>query len=290
MTSRDWQVERRAVVDRDEYACRSCGFEDAGDSRTALEIHPIDTAESGPGTHAHESAFVTVCTDCSTTLRGDHAGIPETPTALFERVRETTQRQGGAISEVASFASLATSLPSALEADEIPAKSVDETNVESADEGQTAAENAASDPLEEYCRTRRDAILALDLADAHLEALEAVDETAFDTDVRTSLQSVVESGHSLQSTLRTVVERAETVPAGLERCAACVGTVTDGSCSTCGLEARATSEWEDPDGTLAFERLFAAINSELQAASGTTKTLTEQTTTLAEALSGEEAS
>ncbi|WP_090507490.1 hypothetical protein [Natronorubrum sediminis] len=289
MTSRDWQVERRAVVDRDEYACRSCGFEDVEDSRTALEMYPVDTAGSGPGTHAHESTFVTVCSDCATTLQGNHAALPETPAELFRHVRETTQIQGEAISDVASFASLTTSLPSALEADEIPAKSVDETNGGSADESQTAAENAASDPLEEYCRTRRDAILALDLADAHLEALETVDETAFDTDVRTSLASVVESGRSLQSTLRTVVERAETVPAGLERCSGCVDMVQDGSCSTCGLESRATSEWEDPDGTLAFERLFAAINSELQAASGTTKTLTEQTTTLAEALSGEKA-
>ena len=269
MTSRDWQVERRAVVDRDEYACRSCGLEGDGDSQPSLEIHPVGTADSGSETCAHESAFVTVCADCATTLRGARAGLSETPAALFERVRETTQKQGGAISDVASFASLATSLPAALEDDE--------------------RLEEPGDLLKEYCRTRRDAALALDLVDAHLEGLETVDETAFETDVHTSLASVVESGRSLQSTLRTVVDRSETVPAGLERCGACVGPLEDGSCSTCGLEARATSEWTDPDGTVAFEELFAAINGELQSASGTTKTLTEQTTTLAEALSGEEA-
>ncbi|QSW97791.1 HNH endonuclease [Haloterrigena alkaliphila] len=267
MTSRDWQADRRAVFERDDHTCRRC--ETAGDAAdpTALRTYPVGAVPLEGA--VHESALVTVCTDCFELVRSDSGGAVSGPTArddLFQLVRATTRLQGGAISDVASFASLATSLP---------------TTLEEADAG---AEPTADETAANYCDTRRGVLLALDVVDARLERLAAVEETAFDADVHSSLAAVVETAGDLQSSLREVVILAETVPAGLDRCYGCFDELEDGTCPTCGLEARETADWRSGDGRLAFERLFSAINDGLQAASGTTETLTDRTMTLAEQL------
>ncbi|WP_436347168.1 HNH endonuclease [Natronorubrum sp. FCH18a] len=289
MTSRDWQADRRAVFDRDDHTCRHCGAVGDAADPTDLRTHPVGAVPL-EGT-VHESTLVTVCTDCLPSLSSSASADrspPDPPAsrdALFEHVRETTRTQGGAISDAASFASIATSLPTTI------------GDAEPSADGDTDAEPSAdSDTAAEYRRIRQDVLLAVDVADAHLERLAAIDDSAFDADVGSSVEafdadvgSSVEafsaSATDLQSTLRTVVDRAETVPVGLERCHGCFGALEDGRCSTCRLEARETTDWERESGDLALERLFSAINDELQAASTTTEDLTDRATALAAQLS-----
>ena len=270
MTSRDWQADRRAVFDRDDHSCRHC--ETTGDAAdpTALRTHPVgDVPLEGT---VHESSLVTVCVDCFETLQSGGAPAPGPASIsseeLFRLVRATTRIQGGAISDVASFASLATSLPTTLA----------EADAETTESGldSTVDETAAA-----YRDDRRDVLLALDFVDARLERVRSVDGTAFDADVRSSLTTVAETATDLQATLREVVDLAETVPAGLERCRGCFEPLADGTCATCGLEARETADWENEDGTVAFDGLFASINGRLRDASATTETLTDRTMTLA---------
>lgn len=268
MTSRDWQADRRAVFDRDDHTCRHCGaVSDAADP-TDLRAHPVGAVPLEET--VHESTLVTVCTDCFASLSSSASADrspPDPPAsrdALFEHVRETTRTQGGAISDAASFASIATSLPTTIG---------------------DAEPSADSDTAAEYRRIRQDVLLAVDVADAHLERLAAIDDSAFDADVGSSVEAFSASATDLQSTLRTVVDRAETVPVGLERCHGCFGALEDGRCSTCRLESRETTDWERESGELALERLFSAINDELQAASTTTEALTDRATALAAQLS-----
>lgn len=290
MTSRDWQADRRAVFDRDDHTCRHCGATDAAADPTALRTYPVGAVPL-EGT-VHEHSLATVCADCFETLGGasDAASATVPPASradLFDLVRETTRGQGSAISDVAAFASLATSLPSTLAEGEADAGadsgSDADSDAASADDSATVAETAA-----DYRQHRRDVALAVDIADAHLERLAEVDETAFDPPLQSSLETVTGTATRLQSTLRRVVELSETVPAGLEYCHGCFAALEDGSCSTCGLEPRATADWQRDDSGLAFERLFETINDELQSASSTTETLTGQTTTLAEQLTADD--
>lgn len=281
MTSRDWQADRRAVFDRDDHTCRHCGTTGDATDPTALRTVPVGAVPL-EGT-VHESALVTVCTDCFETLQTESndapPGTPLSRAELFEHVREMTRTQGGAISDVASFASLATSVPSTL---------VEDSTAE-VDDGSEPAADADSEPdidetAAEYRHARRDVLLAIDVADVHLERLAAVDDEALEADVRSSLVTVSETAIRLQSALRTVVELGETVAVGVGHCHGCFEPLEDGSCSTCGLEARETAEWQRADGGLAFERLFSSINDGLQEASATTETLTDRTMTLAEGL------
>lgn len=270
MTSRDWQADRRAVFERDDHTCRHCGT--AGDAAdpTALRTYPVGTVPL-TGT-VHESSLVTVCTTCFETLRASSNAadstleLPTSRGALFQHVRETTRIQGGAISDVASFASLATSLPTTLSDDETAPASVEETPAQ-------------------YRYARREVLLAIDLADAHLEALAAVDTEDFDAEIQSSLAPFSETTADLQSTLRTVVELGETVATGVGHCHGCFDSLEERPCSTCGLEARETTDWQHEDGSPAFEQLFSSINDSLQDASTATETLTDQAMTLAELLS-----
>ncbi|QRV16495.1 HNH endonuclease [Haloterrigena salifodinae] len=275
MTSRDWQADRRAVFDRDDRACRHC--ETAGDDAdtTAFRTYPVGAVPL-EGT-VHKSSLATVCPDCFETLRfaSDGSASPAESVSseeLFQLVRETTRVQGGAISDVASFASLATSLPTTLAAVRTTADAGDDSE-------STVAETAAA-----YRDGRREALLALDVADARLERVRAVDGTAFDADVRSSLSTVAETATDLQSTLREAVVRSEIVPVCLERCHGCFEPLEGETCSTCGLEARETVDWRGDEGEIAFERLFSSINDSLQGASTTTETLTDHTMTLASQL------
>ncbi|ELZ15184.1 hypothetical protein C477_18390 [Haloterrigena salina JCM 13891] len=277
MTSRDWQADRCAVFDRDDHACRNC--ETTGDDAdsTALRTYPVGAVPL-EGT-VHESSLATVCPDCFETLQFASDAPDSTPESvsseeLFRLVRETTRVQGGAISDVASFASLATSLPTTLAAVGTAADAGDDSE-------STVAETAAA-----YRDGRREALLALDVADARLERVRAVDGTAFDADVRSSLSTVAETATDLQSTLREAVVRSEIVPVCLERCHGCFEPLEgeDETCSTCGLEARETGDWRGGEGEIAFERLFSSINDSLQGASTTTETLTDRTMTLASQL------
>ncbi|WP_440766266.1 HNH endonuclease [Natronorubrum sp. DTA7] len=273
MTSRDWQADRRAVFDRDDHTCRHCGAVGDATDPTDCRTHPVG-APPLDGT-VHESALVTVCTDCFVSLSSspsvDRSSTSLEPLTsretLFDHVRETTRTQGGAIADAASFASLATSLPTTLAGAE------------------TAGEPATDDTGAEYRRLRRDVLLAIDIADAQLERLGSIDESAFDADVRSSVDAFAASATDLQSTLRTVVDRSETVLAGLGRCHGCFDALEGDRCSTCRLEARETADWERADGEMALERLFSAINDELQDASTTTEALTDRATALAARLS-----
>ncbi|WP_339104866.1 HNH endonuclease [Haloterrigena salinisoli] len=279
MTSRDWQADRRAVFDRDDRACRHC--EEPGDAAdpTDLRTHPVGAVPL-EGT-VHESSLATVCTDCFETLQFARDSPDSTVESvssgdLFRLVRETTRVQGGAIADVASFASLATSLPTAI--------AEARTDADAAADSGSAFESAVDETAAEYRDGRREALLALDVADARLERVRAVDETAFDADVRSSLSTVVETATDLQSTLREAVALAESVPAGLERCHGCFEPIEGDVCSTCGLEALETADWRTEDGDIAFERLFSSVNDSLQGASTTTETLTDRTMTLASQL------
>ncbi|WP_254522320.1 HNH endonuclease [Natrinema caseinilyticum] len=266
MTSRDWRADRAFVFDRDAFTCRHCGTVD-DDEPTSLRSYPVgDVPLEGD---VHESALVTVCRDCFTELESS----PSTETIgsgdLFDLVRDTTRVQGRTISDVADFASVATSLPDSLE---------------SAVDDETDVDLDAS--VAKYRRARRDVLLALDVVDARLERLTA-SETAVDSDVRASIAAFSETATRLQRSLREVVASSETVATGLDRCHGCFASLErteDETCPNCGLVVHQTVDWEHDDGTVAFDRLFATINETLQGASQTTETLTDRTTTLAEQL------
>jgi hypothetical protein len=139
------------------------------------------------------------------------------------------------------------------------------------------------EPVSEYCRTRRDVRLALTIADARIEAVAAL-EPAVGAEAEPSVAAFADAATDLQSTLRDVVELGETVATALERCHGCFGPLEGDACERCGLAARETTDWRGENGQFAFDRLFAAINERLQEASGTTETLTDRTTTLADHL------
>lgn len=265
MTARDWHADREAVFDRDARTCRHCGT--AGDDAEALRAYPVgDVPLEG---EVHESALVTVCADCYGRVTNSASVTLTDAEDLFHRVRETTRIQGETISDVASFASVATSLPGDLEA--------------ALEDGETDA--AIEESIAEYRRHRRDVLLAIAVVDARLERLAALEDRIDEPAVEDALEAFCETATELQSGLREVVALGETVATGLERCHGCFDALESGStCDTCGLAARETADWETDDGTLAFDRLFGAINDRLQDASATTEALTDRTTTLAERL------
>ncbi|OLZ42072.1 hypothetical protein A6E15_14310 [Natrinema saccharevitans] len=267
MTARDWHADREAVFDRDARTCRHCG---TADDAEALRATPVgDVPLEG---EVHESALVTVCADCFETLSASPSATSIDAEELFHRVRETTRIQGETISTVASFASVATSLPGDLES------ALD-------DDGEDAA---LEESIARYRRHRRDVLLAIDVVDARLDRLTAFEGDADEPEIGDALEAFVETATELQSALREVVALSETVATGLERCHGCFDALESGpTCATCGLAVRETADWEADDGTLAFDRLFATINDRLQAASTTTETLTDRTTTLAERLTAE---
>ncbi|WP_222920044.1 HNH endonuclease [Natrinema sp. SYSU A 869] len=264
MTSRDWRADREAVFDRDAFTCRHCGT-DGGDDPEMLRAYPV--GEVPLEGDVHESALVTVCDECFETLDSPRATEAPATDDLFHLVRETTRLQGTTISAVADFASLATSLPSTLE---------------SALEEETDADVGES--VSEYRRTRRDILLAVAVVDARLERLASLDDDTYDPAIQRPLAAFSDTAAELQSTLREVIALSETVAVGLERCQGCFDPIEGETCSTCGLKGRETANWQEDDGTLAFERLFATINERLQGASETTETLTDRTTALAEQL------
>jgi hypothetical protein len=265
VTSRDWRADREAVFDRDAGTCRHCGTDGGDDESTTLRLYPVGGVPLEG--EVHESALVTVCGDCFATLEAPASTEAAAADDLFQLVRETTRLQGTTISAVADFASLATSLPSTLE-----------TALDDETDGDV------DEPLAEYRRHRRDILLAVAVVDARLERLAALDDDAYDPEVRTALAAFSDAAAELQSTLRDVVALSETVATGLERCHGCFDQLEGGTCPSCGLEAHETGDWRQDDGTLAFDRLFATINERLQGASETTETLTDRTTALAERL------
>lgn len=265
VTARDWHADRKAVFDRDARTCRHCGT--VGDDAEALRAYPVGEV-SLEGT-VHESALVTVCADCSETLSASPSLTSIDAEELFHRVRETTRIQGETISTVASFASVATSLPSDLEA------ALDDDREDA----------ALEESIAQYRRHRRDVLLAIAVVDARLDRLAALDHDADESAVADALEAFSETATELQSALRDVVTLSETVATGLDRCHGCFDALESGSaCDTCGLAVRETADWETDDDDIAFDQLFATINDRLQDASATTETLTDRTTTLAERL------
>lgn len=265
VTSREWRGDRRAVFERDDYTCCNCGATGGDDAPTTVRTYPVgDVPLEGM---VHESSLVTVCSRCFTALQESDAisGLSVDREDLFRLVRDTTRTQGATISDVASFASLVTSLPIALEAD-------DELDTE-------------------YVETRRAVLLAIDVVDTRLDRLAAVETADLGPEVASPLETVTETATTLQSDLREVVGLAETVVAGLDRCYGCFEPLEDapasgtGTCGTCGLEPRATDDWHGSgEEGVAFERLFSAINDRLRGTSTTTEALTDRTMELAETL------
>lgn len=311
---RAWEADRTAVLARDDHTCRRCGVATAREgSRTAdptassasgdRRSNPAaDTPASSAGSteepgrvtavgdvplqgSVHESALVTVCEDCYGRLTGESAATPLTDRdTLFETMQAATTLQSEAISNVAAFASLATTIPSRLQ--------------------------AAEDPQPDYVRERQDALVHLVAVDGTLDALEAAaDDPAVEslaTDrpepeaggLGDALAAFCGTARGLQEQLWEVVELAETVAIGLGHCRGCFDgleltrSATAGheqpllpqTCPTCRLERRAIDEWRREDGTVRFDGCYAAINAALQASSRTTTTLTVRTQTVARRL------
>ncbi|OVE83745.1 HNH endonuclease [Natronolimnobius baerhuensis] len=275
MTSRDWHGDRRAVFDRDDHTCRRCGATDStsdDDAATAdLRCYPVgDISLEGD---VHGSSLVTVCEPCFTSLQGGPATSGERPDdeTLFTLARELTQRQGVTVSAVASFASIATSLPATLE------------TAGDDDESQTDAES-------EYRQARREVLLAIDSVPSRLERLAAVDETALEPGVGEPLAELVEAARKLQDELRQIVSHCEGVPSAIGRCPGCLEsteeTTTD-ECPTCGVSAESTEGEATNTDVDSMEGRFQAINGTLQDASATTETLTDCAGTVATELRGE---
>ncbi|RQG91688.1 HNH endonuclease [Natrarchaeobius halalkaliphilus] len=259
---------RDVVIERDEYTCRRCG-KHADDDPRGLQLYSVSDR---PAETVHDSALVTVCSPCFASLASDpdDACCPD-ETELFSLVRETTEREGVAVSAVANFASVATELPGELE--------------------RTTADPVANTRVgSTYVRARRETLLAIDSVDSHLDRLSALESATYGFELSDPLDSFVETGIRLQSQLRGIVSLNERIVAGLEHCHGCFGVLEDGTsrCSACALERRDVDDWcSNSDDAIDFERLFTAINETLQAASGTTETLTDRTTTVAERLHGE---
>ncbi|RKD93459.1 HNH endonuclease [Halopiger aswanensis] len=299
MTSRErdreseWRGDRAAVLERDDRTCRRCGADGDGDADdpSSLRCYPVgDVPLEGA---VHESALVTVCSSCFTALRNPVPAEPIRPNGeeLFDLARETTQRQGVTVSAVASFASLATSLPGELAAAGADADGGAATDDESAtdpDGGDDDGAASASDPVSEYVTARREVLLAIDSVPSRLERLSAVEQGAIRGDLVDPLEELVDAATRLQTELGEIVARSETVAASLDRCHGCLEPLDENAerCSVCDLERRDATEWTRDDGTVAFEPLFTAINETLQDAAGTTEALTESAATLAEGLRG----
>ncbi|WP_254767113.1 HNH endonuclease [Salinilacihabitans rarus] len=254
MTSPESRDDRGAVRDRDGSACLHCGAD--GD---ALRTYPVG---DGPADGCHESALATVCADCADRLRGRADGI-ETGGDLFEALRAATRTQGEAVSDAAAFASLATSLPGALAADD--------------------------EPEPDYPGARRELLVAIAVVDADLRRLEAVDAAALGPDVAAAFEAFSSTAERLQAQLRDLVALAETAADGLGRCHACFEPLDGGAtrCPACDAARPDADAWLAEDGTIAFDRLFAAVNDALRESTETTEDLTARTTALAEALVGD---
>lgn len=280
MTFREWRSDRRAVFERDEYACGNCGT--AGDDGDPTNLRTYPVGDVPPEGTVHVSSLVTVCSGCFTVLQDGAEGAVASPDreALFDLVRGTTRTQGATIADVASFASLVTSLPAAVD---------EEADV---DEGADAngplssGEDGSPDPGPEYVETRRSVLLSIDLVDARLDQLAGVVTDELEPPVPALLGSTVETASTLQADLREVVELGETVVAGCDRCHGCFASVgaADEPCGICGLVPRETADWRRSDGEVATDRLFAAINDTLRGTSETTEALTDRAMRLAEAL------
>ncbi|WP_049912650.1 HNH endonuclease [Natrialba hulunbeirensis] len=321
----DQDQSRTVVFDRDEYTCQHCG--QAGED-TSLRARSVDdVAAAGTGTDhntppesGHSSTFATVCVSCAAILDGETAIKPEeleelegaegaerfqgtdeptdadagattTSEQLFTLVRETTQKQGETVSDVASFASLTTTLP---------AKIADAgvANNERKESNESNPTTALAETAQEFVATRRSLLLAIASVDQRLTRLDELeyDAPAATDDTRPgeltpALAAFLETATELQETLRELVSLAEQVTAGLGRCHGCFGGLSESeipatptACPTCGRTSAETSKWQQSGAdspTVDFERLFSAINETLQEASATTERLTDRTTALA---------
>ncbi|MDZ7731358.1 MAG: HNH endonuclease [Natrialbaceae archaeon] len=256
MTSEDWQADRQSVFERDAFTCQHCESTSVAAGSEGLRIHsvgPVPMVEDA----VPPSVLVTVCDSCYEDLH-DHQGAGQmTNETLFEFVRKLTRTQGEAIAIAASFASLATSLPEAIAANEDTA----------------------------YSASRREFLLVLDLVDAHLERLAIADRDELSDEVASSLEAFTEIADCSQAELREVIDLVQAVVAGLGRCHVCFEPVGAAyRCPTCGTAALDISEWQQADGKTDFSGLYSAINDLLGGTSETTEQLTTRTTALAELL------
>ncbi|MFC7214354.1 HNH endonuclease [Saliphagus sp. GCM10025334] len=295
--ARPWQADREVIFERDGHACRYCDSDSGSrtDSSSCRVAAVGDVALEGT---VHESALVTVCDDCFRTLHRSQDGVFDERTRLFETIRDVTRRQSDAISTVASFASLATQLPAAIEEGENDRA----TYVTARQDAclALAMVDATLDPLERAPAESDLEALAAGAADETGEAVtndggEANDDPPVDT-LSAALEAFCTAARSLQRDLREVVELSDGIAVGLGCCYGCF-TGLEGAddpavldpdssrqCPTCGLESPALEDWRDADGDLAFDALYGAINDSLQASSKTTTALTARTQVVAECL------
>ncbi|UTF53899.1 HNH endonuclease [Natronosalvus rutilus] len=295
--SRPWQADREAIFERDNHACRYCDSDSGPDTdSSSCRVAAVgDVALEGT---VHESALVTVCDDCFRTLHRSQDAVFDERTRLFETIRDVTRRQSDVISTVASFASLATQLPAAIEDGENDRA----TYVIARQDAclALAMVDATLDPLERAPAESDLEALAAGTADGTSDAVpndgdEAGDDPPAET-LSTALESFCTAARSLQRDLRKVVELSDGIAVGLGCCYGCF-TGLEGAddpavldpdssrqCPTCGLESPALEGWRDGDGDLAFDALYGAINDSLQASSKTTTALTARTQVVAECL------
>jgi len=265
----NWAGDRSRIFERDGYTCRHCGRGDETASGNGVRVvAPGPVPETGA---VHESALVTVCDDCFSTLQEPSPPPTASQDTLFEAMKRVTALQSDSISTVADFAGLATTMPSTLEAGDEP----------------------------DYVEARQNALLEFAIVDATLASLEEATETGADlerltnrddADLAGALEAFCETARTLQAQLHDVVGHSEVVAVGLGRCHGCFEPVDrsgEETCDTCGLERRDGGEWRREDGTVRFEDLYSAINTTLQASSRTTTTLTVRTQTVATRLLGQ---
>lgn len=183
-------------------------------------------------------------------------GNATTPADRFRSVRDATKVQSELVTDVADLASLATSLPASLADGEEPA----------------------------YAIHRRRILLTIAVVDEWLETAIELDRDALAADVAAALEELHDESAALQSLLCELVELVEHVVVALGRCHVCFAS-REGDrfrCHACGTERHDLTPWHGPDGEVAFDALFTAINGTLQETVTATDRVAERATTFAE--------
>ncbi len=258
MASREQRSDARAVFERDGYECQHCRT-DGESAEDDLRLYAVGRRSVDA---AHPRSLVTLCVSCFRRLDDPSASTAEsrvlTADGLFRKIREITRTQSDAVSDVAEFASLATSLPATLEAGDRPP----------------------------YAASRRRILFALAVVDAHFEAVDAADRSRLDGDVLEAVDAFADASARLRTRLSTVVDLVEAVASALGRCHVCFESLEadQSRCAECETARLDVTEWRDANGTVRIDALFSTLNRSLERTSATTERVTDGATALAETL------